>query len=78
MNRSWILVIGAFALVGCAHPYNLPGKYVSKDDFGVFVFRGDGSFGYKFPVKFDSYSEDNLKLRDGGKSFLLIREERLH
>ena len=77
---------------------------MSKDEFGAFVFRGDGSFGYNFPVKFDSYSEDNLppnqghyrvlgeqvvlsdlsldepkfslKLRDGGKSLLLIREER--
>jgi len=51
MNRCWILVIGAFALVGCVHPSNLPGKYVSKDDFGVFVFRGDDSFGLNVPAR---------------------------
>jgi hypothetical protein len=106
--NNTLIVVGilALTLLGCVHqaPVSLTGRFTSKDDFGVFVFRSDGVVGYKFPAMFDFYSEQNLpptqghyrvvggqielpdlpvdqpkfklEIRDGGRSFLLIREER--
>ncbi|MGO9096455.1 MAG: hypothetical protein ACLQGV_14695 [Bryobacteraceae bacterium] len=103
---AFALCVFLLFLVSCAHqaPVSLRGHYTSKEDYGVFVFRGDGTFGYKFAAMLDFYSEDDLppirgryrivggrielsglpanqpkfelEARDGGQSFLLIREER--
>ncbi len=60
---SRFLFLGITMIVaGCViqPSVGLRGKYTSKDDSGVFVFRGDGTFGYKIAAQFDFYSENNL------------------
>ncbi len=63
-GNTFAAVLGILVLtfVGCVHqiPARLAGKYTSKDDFGIFVFRSDGVVGYKFAAQFDFYSEHNL------------------
>lgn len=106
INRYLVIVIGTFVMVGCIQqsPVSLSGRYTSKNDHGVFVFRSGGVVGYNFAVKFDFYSESHLppiqghyrivgkqielsdlpveqpkfrlEMRDGGRSFLLIRKEK--
>jgi hypothetical protein len=52
-------------LAGCAHDdrTKLSGKYITRDGFGVLVFRPDGTFGYSFATKFDFYDTHNLPPR---------------
>ena len=59
--------VALFAVAACTTSDQLApkGKYYSKDDEGIVVFREDGVFGYKFAVKFDFYNADHLPSDQG-------------
>ena len=65
--RIAVACLAILAVASCATPSQRApkGKYYSKDDVGIVVFREDGVFGYKFAVKFDFYNVDHLPSNQG-------------
>jgi hypothetical protein len=62
-NTLWLIILLAlFTLAGCLTTSERGPRahYSSNDDMGVFVFRNDGVFGYKFVANFDFYDQSNL------------------
>lgn len=66
-----LALVSLVMLAGCrtSDVHGPIGHYSSIDDMGVFVFRRDGVFGYKFAAKVDFYDQANLPPNMGRWTF---------
>jgi len=66
------LLLALVTLSGCqaTNPRGPNGHYSSNNDMGVFVFRSDGVFGYKFAAKIDFYDQKDLPPERGHWSLM--------